>query len=154
MAGDVEKRMKSLGIQLPQPATPAGLYRPVTRSGNLLFVAGQVSKENGQLLTGKLGGDVNIEGGMRAARMAALNALAAIRQEIGSLNKVQRILFVRGYVNCTPDFIQQPQVINGASKILVAIFENNGEHARAAVGANSLPSNVAVEIDMIVEIKA
>ena len=147
----IEQRLKELDITLPPPATPAGLYKPVTRSGAILFVSGQVPKEQGIALSGKVGVDLSIQEGFHAARIAALNALAAVQQELGSLDRVRSVLFLRGYVNCSSDFTAQPQVLNGASELLIQVFGAPGAHARAAMGVNALPSNVPVEIELTVE---
>ncbi len=151
---EIAQRLKELGITLPLPATPAGLYKPVTRSGTILFVSGQVPKERGETLTGKVGVDLSTEEGSHAARIATRNALASIQHELGSLDKVQGILFLRGYVNCSSDFTDQPQVLDGASELLIQIFGTAGQHARAAIGVNALPANVPVEIELTVECTA
>ncbi len=125
----------------------------VVRTGNLLFLAGHgPQKADGTWVTGKLGKDMTIEQGYEASRLTAIQLLGTIKTELGSLNKVKRIVKVNGMVNCTSDFYDQPKVINGCSDLLVAVFGENGKHARAAIGMNSLPMNTAVEIDLVLEI--
>jgi enamine deaminase RidA (YjgF/YER057c/UK114 family) len=137
MTAVVEETLTSLGIKLPVPPAPAGSYVPVVVTGNLAFVAGQIPTEGGQVkFRGKVGRDLTIEAGRQAARLCTINALVKIT----------------GFVNCDPSFTDQPKVINCASDLLVQVFKDNGKHARAAVGASSLPLDSAVEIEFIVEI--
>ena len=153
-AQDYEKRLKDMGIKLIKPAKPIANYVKATRSGNLVFLAGHgPQKADGSSVKGRVGESLSLEAGKEAARLAAISLLSSLKAEIGSLNKVNRILKVRGMVNCTADFYDQPKVINGCSDLLVELFGENGKHARAAVGMVSLPSNIAVEIEMIVELK-
>ena len=148
----IEKRLAELEIILPEAPRPVAAYLPAVISGNLLFVSGQLCLVNGELLyKGKLGKEVSLEQGYAAARTAAINSLAIIKEELGSLDKVTRVVKVTGYVASDPDFYDQPKVINGASDILVEVFGDLGRHARAAVGVNSLPLNTPVEIEIIVE---
>jgi enamine deaminase RidA (YjgF/YER057c/UK114 family) len=148
----IEKRLAELEIILPEAPRPVAAYLPAVISGNLLFVSGQLCLVNGELLyKGKLGKEVSLEQGYAAARTAAINSLAIIKEELGSLDKVTRVVKVTGYVASDPDFYDQPKVINGASDILVEVFGVLGRHARAAVGVNSLPLNTPVEIEIIVE---
>jgi len=149
-----EAKIKELGITLPKPTTPVANYVKAVTTGNLVFLAGHgPTDKNGELITGKVGVDLSVEDGYQAARRTALSLLASLRAEIGSLDRVGRIVKVKGMVNTTPDFTQHPEVINGCSDLLVQVFGENGKHARAAVGMGSLPRNIAVEIEMVVEIK-
>ncbi|GAB5561425.1 MAG: RidA family protein [Synoicihabitans sp.] len=153
-ADSAEARLHDLGLTLPKAASPVANYVPVVRSGELLFLAGHIPRdENGEFMTGKVGSAVSIEEGQLAARHTALALLATLRQELGSLDRVKRIVRVEGFVNCGPDFTNQSQVINGCSDLLIEIFGDAGRHARMAIGAGSLPLDVSVEIAMIVEVK-
>jgi enamine deaminase RidA (YjgF/YER057c/UK114 family) len=150
----IENRLKELGFELPSTRTPVANYVPAVRCGNLVFLSGQGPfRSDGTLITGKVGADLTLEEGYRAARQVALGLLSALKAEIGSLDKVQRVVKLLGMVNCTPDFPDQPKVINGASDLLVEVFGDKGRHARSAVGMNALPMNIAVEIEMIVEVQ-
>jgi enamine deaminase RidA (YjgF/YER057c/UK114 family) len=156
---DVEARIAELGIRLFEPAAPVANYVRAVTTGNLVFLAGHGptrqddSGEPGEFITGKVGRDLTIEEGYEAARATAISLLSTLRKEIGDLNRVRRIVRVFGMVNTTGDFTQQPEVINGASDLLVEIFgTERGRHARAAVGMASLPRGIAVEIEMVVEI--
>lgn len=149
-----EARLKALGIELPPASTPVANYVNAVRTGNLIFLAGKgPGRPDGSNITGKVGVDLTIEEGYEAARLTGINQLAALRAEIGSLDKVRRIVKVLGMVNAPPDFTDHPKVINGFSDLMVAVFGEKGKHARAAVGMNSLPLNIAVEIEMIVEVE-
>jgi enamine deaminase RidA (YjgF/YER057c/UK114 family) len=149
----IEEKLSSLGITLPSPPVPAGSYVPVVVSGNLVFVSGQIPLEAGLLkFRGKVGKDLAVESGQKAARLCTINALAQLRALLGSLDKIKRIVKVTGFVNCESSFADQPQVINGASDLLVQVFGEKGKHARAAVGVSSLPLQSAVEVEFIVEI--
>jgi enamine deaminase RidA (YjgF/YER057c/UK114 family) len=152
--GKIDTRLKELGIVLPEATTPGGSYVPTVRSGNLLFVAGQITMENGKVqYVGKLGKDFKVEDGQKAARLCALNIVAQVRAALGgNLDRVKRIVKVTGFVNCVPEFTEQPQVINGASDVLGEIFGEAGKHARAAVGVSSLPRGVATEVEAILEV--
>jgi len=154
MSGTVEARLKELGIELPQPAAPVANYVPYTVSGNLVFISGQICQWNGELrFVGRLGAAIGIADGREAARLCALNILAHLRVACGGdLDRVRRCLRVGGFVNCTPEFTDMPQVVNGASDLMVAVFGDLGRHARAAVGMSSLPGGVAVEVEAIFEI--
>jgi enamine deaminase RidA (YjgF/YER057c/UK114 family) len=153
IAQDYDSRLKELKIELPALTKPIANYVKAVRTGNLLFLAGHgPQRPDGSWVTGKLGQDMTVEQGYDASRLTAIQLLATIKSELGSLNKVKRIVKVNGMVNCTPDFFDQPKVINGCSDLLVAVFGENGKHARAAVGMNSLPMNTAVEIDLVLEI--
>lgn len=149
----IEEKLDTLGITLPTPPKPAGSYIPLVRTGNLVFVSGQIPIEDGKILySGKVTKDLSIEDAQKAARLCTINALAQLKSEFGNLEKISKIVRVSGFVNSPPEFIEQPKVINGASDLLFEIFEEKGQHARVAVGVSSLPLNSAVEIDFIVEI--
>ncbi|WP_445383333.1 RidA family protein [Robiginitalea sp. IMCC43444] len=151
---DPEAKLQELGIRLPVAATPVANYVNAVRSGKLLFLAGKgPKKEDGTYVTGKLGADLSIEEGYEAARLVALNQLAVLKAELGDLSKVKRIVKVLGMVNATPDFTNQPEVINGFSDLMVEVFGERGKHARAAVGMGSLPRGIAVEIELVVELE-
>ena len=148
----IEKRLTELGITLPEAPRPVAAYVPAVSSGNLLFVSGQLCLVNGELLSkGRVGREVSLKQGYEAARIAAINSLAIVNQELGSLDKVKRVVKVVGYVASDPDFYDQPKVGNGASELLAEVFGDQGRHARSAVGVNSLPLNTPVEIEVIVE---
>ena len=150
---DQEERLKSLGIELPEMAAPVANYLPYSKTGNLLFIAGQISRtKDGSNLRGKLGQDMDVEEGYDAARSAAIYTLSAIANAAGSLSNVSRIVRMLGMVNCTADFGDQPDVINGASDLFVEVFGEAGRHSRAAVGMSSLPGGAAVEIEVICEL--
>ena len=155
MAGQIDARLAELGIELPQAPKPAAAYIPAVRSGNLVYVSGQVPFENGELAwKGKVGVDYSVEEGQQAARTCALNAIAVVKDVLdGDLDKVTRVVKLGGFVNCPPDFEQHPAVINGASNLVGEIFGDKGAHARFAVGAGSLPFNVAVEVEAIFEVE-
>lgn len=151
---DVEQKLKEMGIVLPTPSTPVANYVNAVRTGNLVFMAGKGPRnEDGSLITGKVGKDLTVEEGYAAARNVAIHQLGALKAEIGDLNKVKRFVKVLGMVNCPSDFGNQPEVINGFSDFIVEVFGEKGKHARAAVGMGSLPRNIAVEIEMIVEVE-
>ena len=150
---DQAERLKSLGIELPEMAAPVANYLPYSKPGNLLFIAGQISRtKDGSNLRGKLGQDMDVEEGYDAARSAAIYTLSAIANAAGSLSNVSRIVRMLGMVNCTADFGDQPDVINGASDLFVEVFGEAGRHSRAAVGMSSLPGGAAVEIEVICEL--
>jgi enamine deaminase RidA (YjgF/YER057c/UK114 family) len=149
-----EARLKALGIQLPPAPKPVASYVPAVRTGNLVFLAGQGPLADGKpTVTGKVGAELTEQQGYQAARATILISLAALRAEIGSLDRVSRVVKVVGWVNSAPGFTRQPWVINGASDLLVEIFGDAGRHARSSVGANELPFNIPVEIEVIVEVK-
>ena len=151
--GKVEDRLRELGIEIPDVPTPLGSYKPASVSGNLIFVSGQLPFEDGRLLLeGKVGAEVSIEEGMRAAKACSVNALAVMSTELGSLERVKRIIKITGYVASSPGFHNQANVINGASDLFYQVFGDNGRHARAAVGVSELPLNSPVEIELIAEI--
>lgn len=151
--GHIDARLAELGITLPAVATPVAAYVPAMTSGNLLFTAGQLPFVDGALLaTGKVGAEVSAAKAAELARVCALNALAAAHSVLGSLDKVTRVIKVNGFVASAPDFIGQPQVLNGASEVLAEIFGEIGQHARAAVGVAVLPLDAPVEVELILEI--
>lgn len=148
-----EARLAALGLELPPAPMPVASYVPAVRTGDLVFLAGQGPLRDGKpTVTGKVGADLSEKEGYDAARAAALVSLAALKAEIGSLDRVRRIVKVTGWVNSAPGFTRQPWVINGASDLLVEVFGEAGRHARCAVGANELPLDIPVEIDMVVEV--
>jgi len=154
-ADSPEARLAELNIELPAVRTPAGTFVHAVRAGSLLFVGGHLPwRADGTLVQGKLGAELDVEAGHEAAQLAALSALATIRAELGSLDKVLRIAKLNGVVNSTPGFMQHTQVINGASDPFVAVFGYRGQHARLAVGVSSLPFNLALEIELVAEIAA
>jgi enamine deaminase RidA (YjgF/YER057c/UK114 family) len=154
MTGQIEKRLKELGIELPEAAAPAANYVPYVISGNLVFVAGQVTFWNGELkYKGKVGQDFTVEQGAEAARLCGLNVIAQVKAACGGdLDKVERVVRLGGFVNAGADFYDHPKVVNGASDLMVEVFGDKGRHARAAVGSSALPLNVAVEVDAIFQI--
>jgi enamine deaminase RidA (YjgF/YER057c/UK114 family) len=145
-------KLNSLGFTLPAVPTPVAAYVNCVRSGNLLFLSGGLPVDGERKIIGKVPTEVSIDEARDGARMIILNRLAVIREEIGSLDKVKQIVALNGFVNSEPDFHGHPQVINGASELLVEIFGEKGKHSRTALGAAALPLNVAVEINMIVEV--
>jgi enamine deaminase RidA (YjgF/YER057c/UK114 family) len=144
-----EARLQELGIILPEPAAPVASYVPVVVEGGFAYVSGQVSFSNGELVTGHLGNDVSLDDGVAAARACGLMILAQIKRELGSLDRVKRVVRLGAFVSSTAEFTDQPKVANGASDLMVEVFGENGQHSRAAVGAPSLPLNAAVEVDAI-----
>jgi enamine deaminase RidA (YjgF/YER057c/UK114 family) len=153
-AQDVEKKLTEQGISLFTPSVPVANYVKAVRVGNLIFLAGHgPTKADGTNITGKVGKDLTLEQGYAAARQTAIAMLSTLKAELGDLNKVKRIVKVLGMVNCTDTFTDQPKVINGFSDLIVAVFGEKGKHARSAVGMNALPSNIAVEVEMIVEVE-
>jgi enamine deaminase RidA (YjgF/YER057c/UK114 family) len=151
---DFDKKLKELGIELYTPTKPMANYVKAVRTGNLLFLAGHgPTKSDGSNITGKVGADLTTEQGYEAAKQTAISILSTLKGELGDLNKVKRVVKVLGMVNCTDTFTDQPKVINGFSDLMVAVFGEKGKHARSAVGMNSLPSNIAVEIEIIVEVE-
>ena len=148
-----EKRLTDLGITLPEAPNPVANYVRAVKTGNLLFVSGHGPYNDGQtMLSGKLGKELTIEEGYKTARNVALNCLASVKATLGDLDKVKRVVKLLGMVNCTEDFKDQPKVVNGASDFLVEVFGETGKHARSAVGMQSLPNGIPVEIEMILEV--
>jgi 6-phosphogluconolactonase (cycloisomerase 2 family)/enamine deaminase RidA (YjgF/YER057c/UK114 family) len=151
---DPEERIKALGIQLIPPTAPIANYVKVVESGNLLFLSGHgPDKPGGGQVIGKVGVDLTLEQGQEAARFTAISLISTLKAYVGDLNKVKRVVKVMGLVNCDASFTQQPKVMNGCSDLLVDIFGDNGKHVRTSVGTNALPNNIAIEIEMIVELK-
>lgn len=153
MTDTILEKINSLGHSLPAVPTPVAAYVNCVCSGNLLFLSGGLPIDDERKILGKVPTDISIEEAQEGARMIILNRLAVIRAEIGSLDKVKQIVALNGFVNSEVDFYGHPQVINGASELLVSIFGDKGRHSRTALGAAALPLNVAVEINLIVEIE-
>ena len=153
--GTVEQNLADQGITLPAPTAPVANYVPFVRTGNLLFVSGQVCfGADGKLIAkGKLGAGVSMEDGMAAARGCGINLIAQVKAAIGDLEKVVRVVRLGGFINSAPDFLDGPKVLNGASDLMVAAFGNKGRHARTTVGVASLPADAAVEVDGVFEIE-
>jgi enamine deaminase RidA (YjgF/YER057c/UK114 family) len=154
MSGKIDARLKKLGLELPQATAPIANYVPYTVSGKLVIVSGQVSVRDGKPeYVGKLGDGISIARGQEAAKLCALNIIAQLKDACGgNLDNVKRVLRLGGFVNCTPDFTDMPQVVNGASNLMVEVFGEAGKHARAAVGVSSLPLGVAVEVEAMFEL--
>lgn len=149
-----EERLREMGIELPTPPKPIAAYVPAVRVGDLVFISGQGPTRDGKpVWVGRVGADLTLEEGYEAAKLVMINALAVLKQEIGDLSRVERIVKVLGWVNSAPDFVHQPMVINGASELLEQVFGERGKHARSAVSAHTLPFGFAVEIEMIVQVK-
>ncbi len=153
-AQKIDQKLAELGIELPKTPKPLANYVNAVRVDNTIYLSGKgPRKADGTFITGKVGQDMSIEEAQQAARLTGINQLAALKEFIGNLDKVKRIVKVLGMVNCTTDFTQQPTVINGFSDLMVEVFGEKGRHARSAVGMGSLPANIPVEIEMIVEIE-
>ena len=150
---DVYENLKTHGIELPEKLSAAGLYKPVNQTGNLLFISGQGSIEKGQHLTGRVGVNVTVEQAQHAARVCALNTLAALEDYLGDLNRIKRCVKILGFVAGADDFTEQAKVINGASQVFIDAFGEEGYHARSAIGTNSLPLGLTVEVESIFEVK-
>jgi enamine deaminase RidA (YjgF/YER057c/UK114 family) len=149
----VEDKLRALGLSLPDPPRPVGNYVPAVRTGNLVQTSGQTARINGvRRYVGTVGRDVTPEQAYLSARDAALNCLACVKQAVGSLDRVRRVVKLLGFVNCVPGYPDQPAAINGASDLLVALFGEPGRHARSAIGVHALPSNVSVELELTVEV--
>jgi enamine deaminase RidA (YjgF/YER057c/UK114 family) len=153
MAQTPEQKLKEKGIVLQTPSAPLASYVNVVRTGNLLFLAGKgPSKPDGSSITGKVGRDLSVEKGYEASRITAINHISVLKHELGDLSKIKRIVKVLGMVNCGADFKDHPKVINGYSDLMVEIFGEKGKHARSAVGMCSLPNDIAVEVELVVEV--
>ena len=154
MPGKIDARLKELGIELPQPAAPVAAYVPFVRTGNQLFISGQITLVNGEVKhKAKLGAEYGVADGYEAARVCAINLMAQAKAALdGDLDRVVRVVKLVGFVNSTPDFTEQPKVVNGASELMVQVFGDAGRHARSAVSAASLPLGVAVEVEAILEV--
>jgi enamine deaminase RidA (YjgF/YER057c/UK114 family) len=155
MASRIEQRLSELGITLPEPGAPGGNYVPYVQVGNLLFMAGQVCRADGKMMyVGKVGRDLPVEQGQKAARLCALNLLAQLKVACnGDLDRVVRCVRLGGFVNSPPDFLEQPKVVNGASDLMVEVFGEAGKHARTAVGVAALPMDSAVEVEAIFQLR-
>jgi len=153
MTSPIEQKLLDLGVVLPEPNAPRGTYVPNVRTGNLVFISGQVSYDaEGKPIVGKLGDGMSVEAGQAAAQRCAIGILAQVKAAVGDLEKVVRVVKLTGFVNCTADFTDQPKVVNGCSDFLVAVLGDKGRHARSAVGVAGLPSGAAVEVEAIVEV--
>jgi len=153
MSSEIEERLKTLGIELPQAPGPAANYVPSMISGKLVFVSGQVPRTpDGLKFVGKVGREFSVEEGQQAARICGINILANLNDTLGSLDKVARMIKLTGFVNAVPDFLEPQLVINGASDVIVAVLGERGHHARSAVGLTTLPNGVAVEVEAIAEL--
>lgn len=151
---DYDKKLKEIGVELYAPTKPMANYVKAVRTGNLLFLAGHgPTRADGSNITGKVGADLTTEQGYAAARQTGISILSTLKGELGDLNKVKRVVKVLGMVNCSDNFTDQPKVINGFSDLMVAVFGEKGKHARSAVGMNALPNNIAVEIEIVVEVE-
>jgi enamine deaminase RidA (YjgF/YER057c/UK114 family) len=148
----VEEKLDVLNLKLPPAPTPVGAYVPAVRTGNLVFISGQIPRKEGKLIVGRVGEDLSAEEVGEAVRLATLSGLAALKSVVGDLDRVTRVVKVTGYVACIPGYTQQPEVLNHASNLLLAVFGETGRHARAAVGVGDLPLGVPVEIEMIFEV--
>ena len=153
MPGTIEKRLADLGVEIGTPAAPAANYVPTVRTGNLVFISGQVSQDASGLIKGKLGADMSVEEGAKAARACAIQLIEQMKMATGDLDKVKRVVKLLGMVNSTPDFPDHPKVVNGCSDLLVEVFGDKGRHARSAVGVVNLPFGVAVEVEAIIEVE-
>jgi enamine deaminase RidA (YjgF/YER057c/UK114 family) len=153
MVGTIDKKLEELGIALPTPAAPVANYVGFVRSGNLLFVSGQICLAEGALVAaGKLGDAVTVEQGQAAARACGINLLAQLKAALGDLDKVVRVVRLGGFVNAAPDFLDAPKVMNGASDLMVAVFGEKGRHARTTVGVSALPADAAIEVEGTFEV--
>lgn len=153
MSGKIEAQLAALGIELPPAPNPVANYRPHLQTGRLLFISGQISKSGtGTLISGHLGDTLSTDEGTKAARICALNILAQAQSAIGSLDRIEHLVRLNGFVAATPNFTEHPQVINGASDLMVQVLGDAGRHTRAAIGVASLPLGAAVEIDAVLQI--
>ncbi|MGC4013610.1 MAG: RidA family protein [Luteolibacter sp.] len=153
MTDNTLAKIESLGLKLPSVPAPIAAYVNCVRTGNLLFLSGGLPIDGDRKIIGQVPGQVSIEEAYEGARIIILNRLAIIRDEIGSLDKVKRVVTLNGFVSSAPDFYDHPKVVNGASELLVEIFGERGKHSRTALGVSALPLNVAVEINLIVEVE-
>lgn len=150
----IERKIKELGLIIPEAPKPIAEYIPAKKISNLVFTSGQGPVKDGKFVyVGKIGAEVSLKEGYESAKICAINCLAAIKSLIGSLDNIDEIVKIKGYVNSTSDFYQQPEVVNGASELIVKIFGEKGKHARSALGTSVLPGNIPVELEMIVSIK-
>lgn len=151
---NIEARLAELGITLPEPSAPVASYVPVVIAGGIAHISGQLPFVDGELVTGRLGDDVSLEDGTAAARACGLMILAQVKAALGSLDRVEQVVKLGGFVNSTSDFTDQPKVVNGASDLMFEVFGGAGRHARSAVGVPVLPLGVAVEVDAVFAIKS
>lgn len=152
--GQIDERLNALGIQLPEAPKPAAVYIPTQQTGKLVYTSGQDCKRNGELIyKGKLGDELTVEQGQKAARQSAINCLSVLKAHIGDLDRIAKFVKVLSFVNSAPGFVEQPYVVNGASELLEEIFDDKGKHARSAISANELPFHTPVETEMIVEVE-
>ena len=151
---EIESKLEQMGIELPDSPAPMANYVPAVRTGNLLYLAGlgPANRADGSSPTGKVGQDLSVEEGYEAARLTGINILARLKGELGDLDRVNRVVKLLSMVNAAPDFTQQPAVANGCSDLMVEVFGDKGKHARSAVGMGSLPNNIPIEIEAIVEV--
>jgi enamine deaminase RidA (YjgF/YER057c/UK114 family) len=151
----IDQRLAELGITLPQPAAPVASYVPTVEAGGMLYISGQVSfGEDGQLIKGRLGEDLDLNAGIAAARRCGINLIAQMKAALGSLDRVERVVKLGAFINSAGDFTDQPKVVNGASELMQDVFGEAGRHARSAVGVPVLPLGAAVEVDAIVAVRA
>ena len=150
---NIEKRLKELGLELPETSTPMANYVPSVKAGTMIFLSGHgPGSGDGKLFKGRLGKDLTVDDGYATARQVALKLISTLKQSLGDLDRVRRIVKLTGFVNSSPDFTDQPKVINGASDLFVEVFGDKGKHARSAIGMVSLPNGIPVEIELIAEI--
>ncbi len=152
MTDDIAARLAGQNIILPEPAAPIAAYVPTVQVGNILYISGQISFENGEIMTGRLGEDRDLDFGYRAARACGIMLLAQMNQALGSLDRVERIVKLGAFVTSAPGFTDQPQVVNGASELMEQVFGEAGRHARSAVGVPVLPLDAPVEVELVVEV--
>lgn len=151
---DYDKKLKEFGIELIAPTKPIANYVKAVRTGKLIFLSGHgPTRADGTNITGKVGKELTLEQGIEAARTTAIGLISTLKAEVGDLNKVKRVVKVNGWVNCDAEFTDQPKVMNGCSDLLVAVFGEKGKHARTSLGTNALPTNITVEIEMVVEVE-
>lgn len=149
-----EKRLQEMGITLPDAPASVAAYAPYLVDGNMLYISGQGPMKNGEvIIAGRLGADLNLAEGKKAAEICAINLLAQMKKALGDLDRVSQILNIKGFVSSASDFYEQPQVINGASELLIKVFGDKGKHTRSAVGVSALPLNFAVEVELVARIK-
>ncbi len=151
---DIEERLQEMGIELGEPSAPTANYVKAVQKDDLIFLSGHgPDTPDGGIVTGKVGEELSVEEAQEAARLTGISILSTLKRELGDLNRVEQVVKVKGMVNATPTFTQQSEVVNGFSDLMTEVFEDRGKHARAAVGMGSLPSNIPIEVDMIVEIE-
>jgi len=149
----IEEKLNQMGLQIPENPGVAGSYVPGVKTGRLVFLSGAIPKSpDGSLISGKIGKELTVQEGQKAAIAATLNLLSNLKTVIGDLNKIERVVKVNGMINSTPEFEEHPEILNGCSDLLVELFGEKGQHARSAIGVSSLPFNVPIEIEMVVEV--